>query len=90
MIGVVNLSEIVSGSFRSFYLGYYGFLPHTGRGYMTESIGLVIRKAFRTLKLHRLEANIQPGNRASTALVRRARAERGSPLDSNIVTERPT
>ncbi|MBZ5638965.1 MAG: GNAT family N-acetyltransferase [Acidobacteriia bacterium] len=71
IVGVVNLGEIVRGHFRSAYLGYYGFHPHAGKGYMTEGMRLVIAHAFRTLKLHRLEANIQPENRASIALVRR-------------------
>jgi ribosomal-protein-alanine N-acetyltransferase len=71
IVGVVNVSEIVRGAFRSAYLGYYGFAPHAGQGYMTEGLGLVLRHAFRQLGLHRLEANIQPGNRASRALVRR-------------------
>jgi ribosomal-protein-alanine N-acetyltransferase len=71
LVGVVNLSEIVLGAFRSAYLGYYGFVPHAGLGYMTEAMELVMREAFRTLHLHRLEANIQPGNQASIALVRR-------------------
>ena len=71
LVGVVNLSEIVFGAFRSAYLGYYGFLPHAGLGYMTEAMGLVIDDAFRRLRLHRLEANIQPRNEASVALVRR-------------------
>jgi len=86
LVGVVNVSEIVRGSFRSAYLGYYGFVPHTTRGYMTEAVGLVIARAFRTLKLHRLEANIQPSNRASTALVRRLgfRREGYSPRYLNI------
>jgi len=71
MVGVVSLSEIVRGPFRSAYLGYYGFAPHNARGYMTAAVGLVLAKAFRMLKLHRLEANIQPSNRPSVALVRR-------------------
>ena len=33
---------------------------------------LVLRLVFRTLKLHRVEANIQPTNAPSLALVRRA------------------
>jgi ribosomal-protein-alanine N-acetyltransferase len=38
---------------------------------MTESLALVLREAFITLRLHRVEANIQPANTASIALVRR-------------------
>jgi ribosomal-protein-alanine N-acetyltransferase len=36
---------------------------------MREGLALVIASAFRELGLHRLEANIQPGNRRSIALV---------------------
>jgi ribosomal-protein-alanine N-acetyltransferase len=32
----------------------------------------MLRYAFKQLKLHRLEANIQPGNLASIALIKRA------------------
>jgi ribosomal-protein-alanine N-acetyltransferase len=71
LVGVVNVSEIVRGNFDSAYLGYYAFSPHHGQGLMAEGLGLAVRDAFRRLKLHRLEANIQPGNRASIALVRR-------------------
>lgn len=39
---------------------------------ITAALQLVLRHAFDTLRLHRLEANIQPGNKASIALVRRA------------------
>src|SRR4029450_9411772 len=70
LVGVVNISEIVHGAFRSAYLGYYAFVPYAGRGLMKEGLALVITYAFRELKLHRLEANIQPGNRASKALVK--------------------
>lgn len=69
LVGVVNVSEIVRGNFHSAYLGYYAFAPHHGQGLMAEGLLRVMDDAFRHLKLHRLEANIQPGNRASIALV---------------------
>jgi [ribosomal protein S5]-alanine N-acetyltransferase len=71
ILGVINLNEIVRAAFQSAYLGYYAFRPHAGEGYMTEGLALVLRHAFRRLGLHRLEANLQTGNRASRALVRR-------------------
>lgn len=58
--------------FQSGYLAYYIGASHAGQGYMTEALQLMLRTAFRTLRLHRVEANIQPGNRASIALVERA------------------
>ena len=39
---------------------------------MREGIDLVLRHAFLTLRLHRIEANIQPGNHASVALAQGA------------------
>jgi [ribosomal protein S5]-alanine N-acetyltransferase len=69
--GVININSIVRGFFQSGYLGYYAAAPFAGRGYMTEGLRLVTRYAFDELKLHRLEANIQPGNAASLALARR-------------------
>lgn len=39
---------------------------------MTEALQLASRYAFTEVGLHRLEANIQPPNRASIALVRRS------------------
>ena len=71
IVGWINLGEIVRGNFANAYLGYSGFAAHAGRGYMTEAVGLVLREAFLTLRLHRVEANIQPGNVASIALVQR-------------------
>jgi [ribosomal protein S5]-alanine N-acetyltransferase len=71
LAGVINISEIVRGMFLSGYLGYYAFVPHNGRGYMTEGIRAVVSRAFRVLRLHRLEANIQLDNEASRRLVQR-------------------
>ena len=71
LAGVININEIVRGTFCSGYLGYYAFVPHNGRGYMAAGLRAVISHAFRRLRLHRLEANIQPDNAASLYLVQR-------------------
>lgn len=71
LIGVVNLSQIFRKGFQNAYLGYYGMAGIARRGLMTEAVRLATRHAFDTIGLHRLEANIQPGNTASIALVRR-------------------
>ena len=72
LVGVINLNEIVRGAFQNAFVGYYGFAGATGEGCMTEGLRLVVRHAFEDLRLHRLEANIQPENERSIALVRRA------------------
>jgi ribosomal-protein-alanine N-acetyltransferase len=71
VVGVVNLNEIVAGAFQSAYLGYWGMARFAGRGLMSEAVALAAGHAFRDLGLHRVEANIQPGNVRSIALVRR-------------------
>lgn len=71
VVGVINLSEIVRGAFHNAYLGYYGMAAFAGRGLMREALRQVLGRAFGEAGLHRLEANIQPGNTASIALVRR-------------------
>jgi ribosomal-protein-alanine N-acetyltransferase len=70
IVGVVNISNIILGVFRSAYLGYYGFGGFERQGLMKEGLRAVVKHAFRDLKLHRLEANIQPGNAPSIALAR--------------------
>lgn len=70
LIGLINISNIVLGVFRSGYLGYYAFAGFERRGLMKEGLRAVVRHAFKSMKLHRLEANIQPGNAASIALAR--------------------
>lgn len=70
IVGVINITNTVLGLFRSAYLSYCAFAGHEAQGLMGEGLQAVVRHAFRSLKLHRLEANIQPGNVRSLALVR--------------------
>ena len=72
LAGFFNLSEIVRGGFQNAFLGYGAVAGMTGAGYMSEGMQLLLRHAFTTLGLHRVEANIQPANRASIALVARS------------------
>jgi ribosomal-protein-alanine N-acetyltransferase len=67
----VGLNEIVRGAFLSSYLGYWTGVPFLRRGYATWGVRLCLRRAFEELGLHRVEANIIPGNVASLALARR-------------------
>jgi ribosomal-protein-alanine N-acetyltransferase len=69
LVGCLNLSEIVRGSFESAYLGFYAFEPHAGQGLVKQALRLVMIEAFTILRLHRLEANIQPANERSRRLV---------------------
>ncbi|MGF1538263.1 MAG: GNAT family N-acetyltransferase [Elainellaceae cyanobacterium] len=71
IVGVVNLGQIFYGPFQNAYVSYYADVAFAGRGLMSEGVGLALKHAFNTLKLHRLEANIQPGNVASINLVKR-------------------
>jgi [ribosomal protein S5]-alanine N-acetyltransferase len=68
LFGVFTISQIVRGSFQSAYLGYYGHVRFARQGYMREALKVVLDHAFGPMGLHRVEANIQPGNAPSTAL----------------------
>jgi [ribosomal protein S5]-alanine N-acetyltransferase len=68
IVGFFNLSQIARGALQSAYLGYSVGKPFARQGYMREGLDLLLRYAFESLGLHRVEANIQPGNAPSIAL----------------------
>ena len=70
IVGVANLSQIFYGAFQNAYLSYYVDVNFAGQGLMSEGVRLAIDYAFYTLNLHRIEANIQPENKASINLVK--------------------
>lgn len=69
LCGAINLNVITYEALCSAYVSYYAAADTAGMGYMKEGLQLVIEKAFGEMGLHRLEANIQPGNEASVRLV---------------------
>jgi ribosomal-protein-alanine N-acetyltransferase len=72
IVGLFELSDVVRGAFQSAYLGYWVGEPYAGKGYMREGMQLALRFAFNELKLHRVEANIQPANERSLALAKKS------------------
>ena len=69
--GFINIDHIMRHPYHRATLGYGAFAPTTHLGYMYESFPLLFRLAFGDLKLHRLEADIQPSNIASLNLVKK-------------------
>ena len=70
ILGAINLSQIFHGGFKSAYLGYYLFNGFGGVGYATEAVNAIVKFSFIDLRLHRIEANIQPHNYDSIELVK--------------------
>jgi ribosomal-protein-alanine N-acetyltransferase len=71
IMGVCSLSQIFLGDLKNAFLGYWIGATFADQGYMTEALGLLLSYAFETLQLHRIEADIQPENVHSKALVAR-------------------
>lgn len=70
IVGMVHLSQLIMGPFQNAFLSYWAHQSFSGRGFMTEALRLALHSSFGELGLHRLEANIQPENAASIALVK--------------------
>jgi [ribosomal protein S5]-alanine N-acetyltransferase len=71
LVGFININNIVRGSLQGGSLGYAAFASHAGRGLLTQGLRAVIAVGFGELRLHRLEAQIQPGNTRSINVVKR-------------------
>lgn len=70
IVGLFEFSDVIRGAFQNAYLGYWVGEPYAGQGYMRDGMQLALRFAFNELKLHRVEANIQPANKRSLALAK--------------------
>ncbi len=72
LMGGLTLSQIHRGVVQSAGLGYWMGEDFAGRGHMKAAVMAVIRHAFDTLALHRLNAACQPHNMRSRGLLARA------------------
>jgi [ribosomal protein S5]-alanine N-acetyltransferase len=71
IMGVCTLSQIFLGDLKSAFLGYWIGAEFARQRYMFEAVDLLLSYAFVILRLHRIEANIQPDNAGSRALIAR-------------------
>ena len=74
IVGKVNVTNVVRGRFQSGVLGYDAYDPYVGKGLFADGLRQIINLAFTAtpqgMGLHRLEANVRPGNTTSAGLLR--------------------
>ena len=70
--GFVNLNGIQRGAVQRASAGWAALAPHHGQGHLADGLAMALEVAFTQLRLHRVEADIQPGNGRSRSLARRA------------------
>jgi RimJ/RimL family protein N-acetyltransferase len=70
LIGTVNLHHFFPRN-RRCELGYALGSPHWGKGYITEALQAALDYGFHELQLNRVEADIDPRNAASAAVLER-------------------
>lgn len=69
--GFVNLNGIQRGAVQRASAGWAAFAPHAGQGHLADGLSMALEVAFTQLRLHRVEADIQPGNGRSRTVARR-------------------
>jgi ribosomal-protein-alanine N-acetyltransferase len=69
LVGGIGLSNVRRGVAETASLGYWVGARFARQGYMTEALGLTLDFAFRSLKLHRVEAACLPSNIPSRGLL---------------------
>lgn len=70
LIGKIKLSNIVYGVFKSAFVGYSIDENYEGKGYMSESLRLMVDYAFEVMGLHRIEASTLLENEKSQRVLK--------------------
>ena len=76
LLGGISISNIRRGAAQTATIGYWMGERFAGRGAMYDALQCVIPYAFRTLRLHRLEAACIPTNKRSVRLLEKAGFQR--------------
>jgi len=76
LAGMIELSNIARGPFRSASLGYWVDEARRGRGLATRAVAAIVELAFLDLDLHRLEAATLEDNHASQRVLEKNRFHR--------------
>lgn len=72
LLGAITLDNIRRGPAQSAQVGYWIGPDYVRQGYMTEALGALVRHAFGTLDLGRIEAACLPENTPSRGLLERS------------------
>ena len=72
IIGDITFSNIIRGPFQSCAIGLKIDQDHNNQGYGTDAVKTGLDVIFNRLMLHRVEANIMPGNIASRKVFEKA------------------
>lgn len=70
MLGFVSLMDVSRAIFQNAYLGYRILNTQWQYGYGKEAVSAILQLGFKNLFLHRIEAGIEPHNKASIALAK--------------------
>ncbi len=72
LIGSIHFSQVARGPFQNAMLGYSLDEKAQGQGLMNEGLSLAMAEMFGPrVRLHRIQASVQPQNRPSLAVLRR-------------------
>lgn len=86
LVGGIGLHQLDAAHGRG-EIGYWVGRPFRRQGYAREATSALARFAFRSLRLHRLEARVFPGNAASARVLRATGFRREGRLRESILKD---
>ncbi|WP_122819994.1 GNAT family N-acetyltransferase [Varibaculum vaginae] len=69
LVGQVSIGDIALGAAHSGNLGYWVSEEYSGRGVITTAVAMVLDLCLGAPRLHRVEINVRPENKASRRVV---------------------